>query len=116
MKSKISRRVDSICFKFNRAYAKSLLLGLLREVYQGITRGIAKFPCSNHQFFRFKSDLDLAFQRIRLVELAQSSIHLVEFRSVMLATLRSLCPKDWDTDHEVRMGGWEDGFAIGDVF
>lgn len=57
MKSKISRRVDSICFKFNRAYAKSLLLGLLREVYQGITTGIAKFPCSNHEFFRFKSDL-----------------------------------------------------------
>ena len=38
---------------------------------------------------------------------------------MMLATLRSLCPKDWDTDHEVRMGGWEDGFgsdSIGDVF
>ncbi|CAK9000684.1 unnamed protein product [Durusdinium trenchii] len=28
-------------------------------------------------------------------------IQLTEFRSVMLATLRSLAPKDWDTEHEV---------------
>ena len=29
-------------------------------------------------------------------------IQLVEFRSVMLATLRSLVPKEWGTDHEAQ--------------
>lgn len=51
------------------------------------------------QLFYFFSDVsDLVFNGLDWT--AQSSIHLVEFRSVMLATLRSLCPKDWDTDHE----------------
>eukprot|EP00931_Biecheleriopsis_adriatica_P078657 TRINITY_DN5208_c0_g1_i1.p1 TRINITY_DN5208_c0_g1~~TRINITY_DN5208_c0_g1_i1.p1 ORF type:complete len:1104 (+),score=248.48 TRINITY_DN5208_c0_g1_i1:34-3345(+) len=31
----------------------------------------------------------------------KGTINLAEYKAVMLASLRSLCPKDWDTNHEV---------------
>jgi len=38
----------------------------------------------------------------------RGTINLGEFKAVMLASLRSLCPKDWDGDHEVSWGWlWE---------
>ena len=85
-------------FQVRQSYVKSLPpVGLLRRS-EGILMVYYDSDCQLPVFNSFFSDsTDWT--------VAQSSIHLVEFRSVMLATLRSLCPKDWDTDHEAH-GGW----------
>ena len=88
-------------FQVRQSYVKSLLpVGLLRRS-QGILMVYydSDCSCSRGSTLLFFPDVsDLVFNGLDWT--AQSSIHLVEFRSVMLATLRSLCPKDWDTDHE----------------
>ena len=44
----------------------------------------------------------------RVMAKYRGSINLGEFKAVMLASLRSLVPKDWDEDHEVAWGWlWE---------
>eukprot|EP00933_Yihiella_yeosuensis_P026151 TRINITY_DN20287_c2_g1_i1.p1 TRINITY_DN20287_c2_g1~~TRINITY_DN20287_c2_g1_i1.p1 ORF type:complete len:1012 (-),score=255.36 TRINITY_DN20287_c2_g1_i1:249-3284(-) len=48
--------------------------------------------------YRLQEECDTLSLRLQKVK---STINLPEYRSVMLASLRSLVPKDWDSQHEV---------------
>jgi len=82
-------------FLFNAAvmgFSNNGWMSLILEQFDAMVMNIA----NSH---RLSEECDVL--SLVLAKEDESSIHLVEFRSVMLATLRSLCPKDWDTDHEV---------------
>lgn len=82
-------------FLFNAAvmgFGNSNWMSIILEQFDAMVMNIA----NSH---RLSEECDVL--SLVLAKEDEASIHLVEFRSVMLATLRSLCPKDWDTDHEV---------------
>lgn len=82
-------------FLFNAAvmgFGNSNWMSLILDQFDAMVMNIA----NSH---RLSEECDVL--SLVLAKEDEASIHLVEFRSVMLATLRSLCPKDWDTDHEV---------------
>ncbi|CAL1164101.1 unnamed protein product, partial [Cladocopium goreaui] len=81
-------------FLFNAAvmgFGNSNWMSIILEQFDAMVMNIA----NSH---RLSEECDVL--SLVLAKEDEASIHLVEFRSVMLATLRSLCPKDWDTDHE----------------
>lgn len=51
---------------------------------------------------RLESEIDVL--TLRLAKVAWGDVNLNQFKSVMLASLRSLLPKEWDTRHEVAWG------------
>merc|ERR1719428_2375958 len=55
--------------------------------------------------FRLQEECDTLGLRIAKYK---GTINLAEYKAVMLASLRSLVPKDWDSEHEVAWGWlWE---------
>merc|ERR1719346_816306 len=48
---------------------------------------------------RLQQECDVLVLRISRV--AKGNVNLAEYKSCMLASLRSLLPKDWDSQHEV---------------
>jgi len=88
-------------FMFNGAvmgYGSSLWMSLVLEQFENMVLNV-----SNSYRLQEECDvLSLVLAKYKGV------INLSEFKAVMLASLRSLCPKDWDSSHEVAWGWlWE---------
>merc|ERR1719181_611119 len=88
-------------FMFNGAvmgYGSSLWMSLVLEQFENMVLNV-----SNSYRLQEECDvLSLVLAKYR------GMINLSEFKAVMLASLRSLCPKDWDSHHEVAWGWlWE---------
>jgi hemoglobin-like flavoprotein/uncharacterized membrane protein YgcG len=82
-------------FKFNSAvmgFGNNLWMGEVLECFHNIVTNVANSV-------RLQEECDVLVLRISKVE--QGSVNFAEYKSCMLASLRSLLPKDWSTQHEV---------------
>ncbi|CAE7896453.1 cep120, partial [Symbiodinium sp. KB8] len=88
-------------FLFNAAvmgFGTSNWMSLILEQFDAIVTNVANS-------YRLSEECDVLTLVLSKYE---GTILLNEYRSVMLATLRSLAPKEWDSDHEVAWGWlWE---------
>jgi len=88
-------------FLFNAAvmgFGTSNWMNLILEQFDAIVMNVANS-------YRLSEECDVLTLVLSKYE---GTILLNEYRSVMLATLRSLAPKEWDSDHEVAWGWlWE---------
>ena len=81
-------------FMFNGAvmgFGSSLWMNLVLEQFDNMVMNVANS-------YRLQEECDilaLTFAKYK------GDINLGEFKAVMLASMRSLVPKDWDNDHEV---------------
>jgi len=88
-------------FMFNGAvmgFGSSLWMNLILEQFDNMVMNVANS-------YRLQEECDVLSL---VLAKYKGTINLGEFKAVMLASLRSLCPKDWDSNHEVAWGWlWE---------
>ncbi|CAJ1400909.1 unnamed protein product [Effrenium voratum] len=81
-------------FLFNAAVmglGDSSWMSVILEQFHNIVTNVANS-------YRLQEECDVL---ALVLDKQQSTIHLSEFKAVMLASLRSLVPKEWDSEHEV---------------
>jgi len=88
-------------FMFNGAvmgFSQSTWMNIILDQFDGIVMNVANS-------YRLQEECDVCSL---VMAKYKGTINLGEFKAVMLASLRSLVPKDWDGDHEVAWGWlWE---------
>jgi len=88
-------------FMFNGAvmgYGSSLWMNLVLEQFENMVLNVSNS-------YRLQEECDVLSL---VLSKYKGTINLSEFKAVMLASLRSLCPKEWDSNHEVAWGWlWE---------
>jgi len=88
-------------FMFNGAvmgFGQSAWMNIILDQFDAIVENVANS-------YRLQEECDVCSL---VMAKYRGTINLGEFKAVMLASLRSLCPKDWDGDHEVSWGWlWE---------
>ena len=81
-------------FMFNGAvmgFGQSTWMNIILDQFDNIVMNVANS-------YRLQEECDVC---ALVMAKYRGTINLGEFKAVMLASLRSLCPKDWDGDHEV---------------
>merc|ERR1719149_189095 len=82
-------------FQFNAAvmgYGTSLWMNEVLAQFDNIVENVANAA-------RLQEEASILV--LRIAKLTSAKVNLAEFKSCMLASLRSLLPKDWTTQHEV---------------
>merc|ERR1740117_1574247 len=82
-------------FQFNAAvmgYGTSLWMNEVLAQFDNIVENVANAA-------RLQEEASILV--LRIAKLPSAKINLAEYKSCMLASLRSLLPKDWTTEHEV---------------
>eukprot|EP00931_Biecheleriopsis_adriatica_P095522 TRINITY_DN6911_c0_g1_i2.p1 TRINITY_DN6911_c0_g1~~TRINITY_DN6911_c0_g1_i2.p1 ORF type:complete len:1051 (+),score=165.50 TRINITY_DN6911_c0_g1_i2:245-3397(+) len=94
--TKIPTTFDEM-FLFNSAvmgFGNSLWMNLVLDQFNDIVENVA----NSYRLHEECDVLSLVLAKYK------GQIHLQEFKAVMLSSLRSLVPQNWDTDHEVAWG------------
>eukprot|EP00931_Biecheleriopsis_adriatica_P109981 TRINITY_DN8425_c0_g1_i3.p1 TRINITY_DN8425_c0_g1~~TRINITY_DN8425_c0_g1_i3.p1 ORF type:complete len:133 (+),score=48.66 TRINITY_DN8425_c0_g1_i3:39-401(+) len=79
-------------------FGSSLWMNLILEQFDNMVMNVANS-------YRLQEECDVLSL---VLAKYKGTINLSEFKAVMLASLRSLVPKDWDSNHEVAWGWlWE---------
>jgi hemoglobin-like flavoprotein len=82
-------------FKFNAAvmgFGTSAWMNEVLAVFDNIVQNISNTS-------RFQEECEVL--TLRIARVTKGTVNFAEYKSCMLASLRSLLPKDWDTAHEV---------------
>merc|ERR1719311_1771380 len=82
-------------FRFNAAVMGFGTSGWMNEVlacFDSIVQNVSNTS-------RFQEECEVL--TLRIARVSKGSVNFAEYKSCMLASLRSLLPKDWDTAHEV---------------
>jgi len=82
-------------FKFNAAvmgFGQNLWLGEVLACFDNIVLNVANSA-------RLQEECDVLV--LRIAKVAKGMVNFAEYKSCMLASLRSRLPKDWSTNHEV---------------